>query len=122
MKNINNITEMSNTISTITDKMNSNNIYEVWEAYKSMHGLKKMNVQIEREILTLLQVNNLNPFKKEAYIIPFNGRYTVVIAYQTLLIRAYEAGYSKYIREFKEEMVKAIRIDSKDNKIMQEDL
>ncbi|WAZ71185.1 recombinase RecT (plasmid) [Borrelia miyamotoi] len=120
MQNTNNITkpEISN---PITDKMNSSNIYEVWEAYKSMHGLKRMDAQSEREILTLLKVNNLNPFKKEAYIIPFNGRYTVVVAYQTLLIRAYEAGYSKYSLEFKEEMVKTIKIDSKGNKIIQDD-
>ncbi|WAZ72540.1 recombinase RecT (plasmid) [Borrelia miyamotoi] len=120
MQNTNNITkpEISN---SITDKMNSSNIYEIWEAYKSMHGLKRMDPQSEREILTLLKVNNLNPFKKEAYIIPFNGRYTVVVAYQTLLIRAYEAGYSKYNLEFKEEMVKTIKIDSKGNKIVQDD-
>ncbi|UPA08254.1 recombinase RecT [Borrelia hermsii] len=123
MTNTKNMTkpEVSNTINTITEKMNSSNIYEVWEAYKSMHGLKRMDTQSEREILTLLQVNNLNPFKKEAYIIPFNGRYAVVVAYQTLLIRAYEAGYSKYSLEFKEEMVKTIKIDSKGNKMVQED-
>ncbi|UPA16781.1 recombinase RecT (plasmid) [Borrelia coriaceae] len=114
--------EISTTINTIADKMNSNNIYEVWKAYKSMYGLKGMDFASEREILTLLQINNLNPFKKEAYIIPFNGRYTVVVAYQTLLIRAYEAGYNRYTLEFKEEPVKTRKFDFKGNIVEREDL
>ncbi|AHH07643.1 ERF superfamily protein (plasmid) [Borrelia crocidurae DOU] len=116
----NNISK-TNTVDVIIDKMNSSNIAEVWETYKSMHNLKKIDAYSEREILTLLQVNKLNPFKKEAYIIPFNGRYTVVVAYQTLLIRAYEAGYNKYDLDFEEKLVKSLKIDSKGNKMIQED-
>lgn len=52
--------------------MNSNNISEVWKAYKSMHRFKRIDAISERKILTLLQINNLNPFKKEAYVIPMN--------------------------------------------------
>ncbi|WP_257722538.1 hypothetical protein [Borrelia hermsii] len=44
--------------------MNSNNISEVWKAYKSMHRFKRIDAISERKILTLLQINNLNPFKK----------------------------------------------------------
>ncbi|AHH07570.1 ERF superfamily protein (plasmid) [Borrelia crocidurae DOU] len=108
--------QSTNTVDVIIDKMNSSNIAEVWETYKIMHNLKKIDAYSEREILTLLQVNKLNPFKKEAYIIPFNGRYTVVVAYQTLLIRAYEAGYNKYDLDFEEKLVKSLKIDSKGNK------
>lgn len=85
--------------------VNSTDIQEIWETYKSINKISFNNPKEEINIITLLRVNNLNPFHKDCFIIPFNNSYTVVIAYQTLLRRAYEAGYDSKQLIFKEEKV-----------------
>uniref|UniRef100_UPI000464E501 recombinase RecT n=1 Tax=Borrelia persica TaxID=44448 RepID=UPI000464E501 len=124
MENTNKIskTNMQEIINKYISEITSEDILKLWNSYKCMYGLDKIDLQSERDILTLLKINNLNPFKKEAYIIPFNGRPTVVVAYQTLLKRVYEYGYDSRDFSFKEEKLKTYRVDAKGNIIEKEDL
>ncbi|AYE37060.1 hypothetical protein DB313_06035 (plasmid) [Borrelia turcica IST7] len=74
---------MSNTIAIRADQMianqeyynqiNSEDILAVWNSYKALNNLGNMDSETERNIITLLKVNSLNPFKREAYIIPFGA-------------------------------------------------
>lgn len=100
----------------------SDNIMHVWNSYKALNNLQKIDARAEKDILVLLKMNNLNPFKKEAFIVPFRGSYTVVIAYQTLMRRAYEAGYDSKQFDFKINKTKAFQYNSKNQLIEIDDL
>lgn len=52
----------------------------------------KLNDQQKMMFLKMAQLNNLNPFKREIYAIPFGSNFNIVTAYQVYIARAEATG------------------------------
>ncbi|AWG43340.1 hypothetical protein CR532_04905 (plasmid) [Candidatus Borreliella tachyglossi] len=115
------VTQVTSVKPSQYENIDLDNTLRVWEAYKSQKNLTGIDARSERDIITLLMVNKLNPFTNDVHIIPFKGSYTIVISYLALMRKAYEAGYDSKDLKFKEEQIMTLGFDASGNAIEKSD-